>query len=187
LGESRLSVPEDLRVWHFAGWRYAFVQPKDMPECLLGHDPTTWPHPWRGFFLKAPPGAKLFITYPELALDLAGNGDPARGAFFRRFLSLFQAPKGTFAFWPFALYEKELVQPYIQHFHEALGFFSPRVVACFGNETHAKITSILAQNHNPTQNNAQFIECPSLADLISQPDTALREIVHILSKGLTDL
>jgi hypothetical protein len=120
-------------------------------------------------------------------MDLAGSGDPARGAFCRRFLSLFQAPKGTFAFWPFALYEKATIQPYIRHFHEALLFFSPRAVACFGKNTHARITNPLPEQDNTVrQKGVQFIACPELSELMSQHDSALREIVHILSKALTD-
>jgi hypothetical protein len=186
LGDSRLNVPDALRVWHMAGWRHAFRAPPPVAGPAFGGDPGRWPEPWRSFFHKVPSGARLFITYPELGKDLAGQGDTARSAFWRLFLSYFQAPLGTFAFWPCALYEKRELQPSIPQFCETLSFFSPPVVACFGKTAHDMITAktaIVPARHGLEA--TQFMACPDVQEMMRLPEDALREIVHMLLKALT--
>lgn len=169
-----------------AGWRHAFRAALPVSAHALGGDPERWPLPWRDFHRKVPAGARLFITYPELGMDLAGQGDAARSGFWRTFLPLFQAPKGSFAFWPCALYENGALQPCIPQFHETLSFFSPPVVACFGHAAYDMITSdSAARRSGECAQATQFMACPDVQDMMRLSEGALREIVHMLSKALT--
>lgn len=78
------------------------------PKSESQNGPASWPAIWRERLAKTPPNPRLVWTYPELALDLRGQGDKARGNFFRELFRQLGMPAGSQAFWPLWLHDAEL-------------------------------------------------------------------------------
>ena len=93
-----------------------------------------WPSKWQTQFAKTLKGRFLW-TYPELGLDLAGAGSPERSTFLRTLISQLALPKGSSAFWPFALPEDANLVSNISVFNEGLHLLSPAVILYFGRST----------------------------------------------------
>ncbi len=61
-----------------------------------------WPPAWQTLFSRTPKNPVLVWSYPELADDLCGRGDKARGDALRSLFAELALPRGSHAFWPFA-------------------------------------------------------------------------------------
>ncbi len=63
-----------------------------------------WPAAWQALARRAT-SAPLVWTYPELGLDLLGQGSKERSAYLKKLISELALPRGTSAFWPLTLPE----------------------------------------------------------------------------------
>ncbi|MEF3698342.1 hypothetical protein [Desulfolutivibrio sp.] len=149
MDESRLNIPECLRAWHFAGIRHFFIEKKEKSNFSLQDQPSTWKAPWCEFFSKVPPTAFLFFTYYDLGKDLAGLGNSDRRTFWRRFIPFFHLPKGSIAFWPLAIFSQSTYQVQISDFFKTIAFFTPSLVACFGDDCEQSIKQTLPLQNIP--------------------------------------
>ena len=68
------------------------------------HD--TWPEAWQELFARTKP-APILWTYPELGLDLGGQGCTLRSACLRELIGKLQLSKGSSTFWPLCLGAEE--------------------------------------------------------------------------------
>lgn len=89
--------------------------------------------PTRQARLDRTPGAPILWTYPELGVDLEGNGDPARSARLRELIGALHLPKGTSCFWPLRLPDEQ-PEDAAGQFQAGLERLNPRAVILFGVE-----------------------------------------------------
>lgn len=179
MDESRLNISEPLRSWHFAGVRHFFIDKREDSILQSQYPPSKWKAPWCNFLLKVPESASLFFTYYDLGKDLAGQVDSSRRNFWRRFIPFFQLPKGSIAFWPFAIYTQSAYQEQIQDFLRTITYFSPSLIACFGNECEQAINIATSLEHSK---HLKFLHFPHLEHLFQSSDEDLTFIAsQILS------
>ena len=62
-------------------------------------DPGVWPESWQELLARTR-SAPILWSYPELGLDLSGQGSGERSACLREIIGKLQLPKGTSTFWP---------------------------------------------------------------------------------------
>jgi len=170
LDESRLNIPESMRAWHFAGVRHFFNEITDDSIIQSQYHPSQWSAPWCDFFVKVPATAFLFFTYYDLGKDLAGQGSPDRRNFWRRFLPFFQLPKGSIAFWPLAIFTHSTYHEQIHDFFRTITYFSPSLVACFGNDCERSIKNFSSLKYS---NLPQFLHVPHIEFLFQSTDEEL--------------
>ena len=123
LDGSLIYVPEKLRAWQLAGIQY-----------YIKENPVDWPHPWNGFFQKAPSAPVFLLTYWELGIDLSGRGDKARSLLWRKIIKALSLPSGMLCFWPPTEFDGTDLTANLDMFHRGLRHFSPNALFCFGKK-----------------------------------------------------
>lgn len=186
MAESLLNVPDALRFWSAAGWRYFFQERADPPCAAEPDDPAKWPRPWCDYAARVTPGTLLFITYADLASDMAGQGDASRRAFWRACITALQCARGTVGFFPMSADRGQGFVADPDMFFRAMAVYRPRIVACFGKDAFAA----LAGNADGTEsevriNHMTCLGFPSPEEIMAEGEGALREIVHMLRFHLT--
>jgi len=94
----------------------------------------TWPDAWQALFARTKP-APILWTYPELGLDLGGQGCPQRSACLRELIGKLQLPRGSSTFWPLCLdAEEDGTQAQVETglFKDGLLLLEPKVVVLIG-------------------------------------------------------
>jgi hypothetical protein len=87
--------------------------------------------PWATFLTKIPAAPSMVCTYRELGEDLAGRGNPARGALWREIIRTLQLPRGYVAFWPHSLLEGNEYLLKSDAFVEGLSRMRPKTLLVF--------------------------------------------------------
>ena len=87
--------------------------------------------PWATFLTKIPTAPSMVWTYRELGEDLAGRGNPARGALWRDIIRDLQLPRGFVAFWPHSLLEGNEYILKCDVFVEGLSRIGPKTLVVF--------------------------------------------------------
>lgn len=186
MAESLLNVPDALRFWSAAGWRYFFQERIDPPLQSVADDPAKWPRPWCDYAARLTPGARLLITYGDLAADMTGQGDASRRAFWRTCITALHCAKGTVGFFPMS---EECGQGYVANpdmFFRAMAVYRPSLVACFGEGAFAALAGTAGGTESEIQiNHVTCLGLPSPEEIMAEGDGALREIVHMLRFHLT--
>jgi hypothetical protein len=111
-----------------AGIRYVLL---DEPPAAAP-TPYTLEEPWVGFLRLAPSSPKLVWTYLELGQDLAGRADQRRSECWRKLIARLGWPRGTVAFWPYALYREGTHRPDRDAFLAGLKRLDPSGLVVFG-------------------------------------------------------
>jgi len=142
--DAAFALTADLFVLHQAGIRELLPAGKMLPgERHLGRAP------WSGFLAKVPPAPMMVWTYRELGSDLCGRADPARGALWRELIKLLELPRGSVAFWPFALPAKgEGDEVWMEPFLAGLARIAPKALVVFGEEASPPIAAALSEAEN---------------------------------------
>ena len=87
--------------------------------------------PWATFLTKIPAAPSMVWTYRELGEDLAGRGNPARGALWREIIRDLHLPRGYVAFWPYSLLEGNEYLLKCDAFVEGLSRIGPKALVVF--------------------------------------------------------
>ena len=104
------------------------AKPADPPTAT----PDTWPTAWQDLFARTKP-APILWTYPELGLDLSGQGSSQRSACLRELIGKLQLPRGSSTFWPLCLEENGAqAQAGTGIFKGGLFELAPKVVVLIG-------------------------------------------------------
>ena len=92
----------------------------------------TWPEAWQVLFARTRPAPVLW-TYPELGLDLGGQGDKLRSAYLRELIGKLQLPRGSSTFWPLCLASEDSgTKTEADMFKGGLLLLQPKVVVFIG-------------------------------------------------------
>jgi len=186
LDDSQLTVPDALRCWHAAGWRFFFQEPRAMSQPVVADDPASWPSPWCGYAAKITPGASVFVTYEDLAADMAGHGDAARRSFWRACIAALQCAKGTVAFWPMTDCIESRLVANPDMFHRAMDVYRPKIAACFGEAAFLALAGDAREGDNVVVRGATtYLAFPSPEQIMAEGDQGLRDIAHTLRFHLT--
>lgn len=186
LDGSRLTVPDALRSWHAAGWRYCFQERSGPCADAPADEPACWPQPWCDYATRITPGASLFLTSFELGADMAGQGDASRRNFWRTCIAALQCAKGTVAFWPMSEFRDGALVPNPGMFHRAMAYFRPKVAACFGSEVFFLLTGLeFVEGKSHFLDDTTYLAIPSPEDITAKGEKRLRDIAHMLRFHLT--
>ncbi len=180
-----LKLSDRLRPWYEAGFMYLL---KDSAYTASAPEPArlpTFSPPWDAYLAKANIGAQVIFTYVELAFDLSGQGNPARGGLFREFLQhLAWAGKSLHSFWPLAACAGTELQFDPDMFWAGVHAIGAKYIVCFGQESLKILTGAEHVLHNPfTLNN---ITVYAFADL-EQILTMLPHERHLIVDPLRSL
>jgi len=98
--------------------------------------PDDWPESWQALFARTKP-APILWAYPELGLDLGGQGCAQRSACLRELIGKLQLPRGSSTFWPLCLDAEESgasaqAQTAAGIFKGGLFLLEPKVVVFIG-------------------------------------------------------
>ena len=144
MADTSFALSADLFVLHQAGIRELLPAGKMLEgEKFLGREP------WAGFLAKAPPAPLMVWTYRELGADLSGRADPARGALWRELIKRLDLPRGSVAFWPFALPTdggSDVVHK--EPFLAGLARIAPKALVVFEERAFRRIAEALAATDN---------------------------------------
>jgi len=145
--------------------------------------------PWAGFLAKVPSAPLMVWTYRELGADLSGRADPARGALWRELIKLLGLPRGSVAFWPFALpLQTGGDAVHMEPFLAGLARIAPRALVVFGAQDFEPIAEALAATGN---DKLLHLRCFSVerrdatgtlrsADELAEPLRQFREAVTVV-------
>lgn len=95
-------------------------------------DTADWPELWQAAFAKAAP-APLMWVYPELWLDLSGQGSPERSACLRAIIGALRLPRGSSVFWPLRV-DTASEADAAPYFHAGIELLSPKALVLLGRD-----------------------------------------------------
>ena len=168
--------------------------------------PSTWPEAWQALFARTRPAPVLW-TYPELGLDLGGEGSKQRSACLRELIGKLQLSKGSSTFWPLRLDYKDqadspdspdsvgspgcaaqgIARPDAEMFKSGLFLLEPKVVVFIGPESIALagLNDLGINLHMPfTQQIARamlFVLLPEFGAMLESPTLADKASVFLRS------
>jgi len=144
VADTSFALSADLFVLHQAGIRELLPAGK-----IFAGEKFLRRAPWAGFLAKTPPAPLMVWTYRELGADLSGRADPARGALWRELIKRLDLPRGSVAFWPFALPEEgESEVVHMEPFLAGLARIAPKSLVVFGTHAFEPIARALAAAGN---------------------------------------
>jgi len=166
-------------VLHQAGIR--LLLPKGKP--LAGEKYLSC-EPWSTFLAKAPAAPLMVWTYHELGSDLSGRADPSRGALWRELIKLLELPRGSVAFWPFALPAGEEDVVLMEPFLAGLARIAPKVLVVFGADASPSIIAALAAAENDALKRIRCCPTPLRGDNPDKPVRSAGELAGSLRQFL---
>lgn len=137
-----LNLTPGQRLWHQAGLRYLFSdRHSDSPDSA-GQSPLSpmasgeagvFPEPWHSLWPRISKPCPTVWTYGALTDDLNDQDcSPQRRQLFKNILKSLGWPRGSVAFWPFAIRSGSQLQPFPDVFWQGLAEMAPRYLLCFG-------------------------------------------------------
>lgn len=168
-----INQPEQLRSWVQSGLFFAYSSqlPPDLQSI------------WDALFAKHEHASPYVITYPELGYDLGGQADPSRRAFLGSMMSQLAKPKGSFAFWPLAIYYKDELVSSLTNYWQGLARLCAQHLLIFGPTTAEQLFSLHLDTFTTTFIPPYHVTClPDLSTLMRDPDTHILTIQTLLDK-----
>lgn len=191
-GEFQPGVRLEVSVLEQAQEHSPAAAPEPAPEPLKeGNDRArpevrqdTWPEAWQALFARTKPAPVLW-TYPELGLDLSGQGSKLRSAHLRELIGQLQLPRGSSTFWPLCLAaEENATKTEADIFKGGLILLQPKVVVLIGPRS-MPLADLNIDLHMPfTQQIFQgmlFVLLPEFAAILESASLADKASVFLRS------
>ena len=156
-----------------------------------GAVPADWPERWQALFARTKP-APILWTYPELGIDLGGQGCAQRSACLRELIGKLQLPRGSSTFWPLCLDAEHSdaqaqTQGQVGIFKGGMLLLAPKVVVLIGPRTAslAGLAELGLDLHTPfTQQIVRgmlFVLLPQFPAMLENTSLADRACVFLRS------